>query len=381
MFFNPRYNFKKKEYQFVMISSVLALIMYTYLRFILGGSTAIIVHNTYTPIINAPLDIKLLTLPKIIFYYIYTFIFPKDLAVAQMWLVKNMDIKNFYIPLVTDILFIISLIIAYIHLVKKRTKEIRSFAFFLIWFLLSWIFSWQIIPLDMTVADRWFYLPMIGLLGIIGTVLSSIKFLKSKYQHVLIIIVVVYIVFLSIRTTIRNTNWNDGITLFTHDEVISSQSFDLEEQLGYLYILQQDYDKAKLHLDKAIQLAPTFSDIWNNLGVYYEAKNEIDKSIWAFSQTIKNDPNYTVGYFNIAMLSYKYKHDYTQSSYYIHQLLLHNQSPYYYYLAGYMDYKSGNKTLGIEEVKQAYSLSSDERYLNTYTQMVENNLTLELYTN
>jgi len=304
MAFSKKLHYEKREYMFVSISIVLSVFFYVYLTFFYGNIPKGIQLISPVPIANASLYIKFLTLPKILFYYLLTFIYPAHLAVSQQWLVRNISIEEFYIPLFADVLFFIGLLLIGIYLWKTKSRDM--YIFFLLWFLFSWGMVLQIIPLEMTVADRWFYLPMIGLLGVLGSLITNIKVNNTLFKQYGICFFVIILILFSFRTMVRLPNWNNNLTLFTHDEQVSTVSYDIEDQLANQYLLASEYDQARPHIIRSIQLAPKYWENWNNLGVYYEGKGQINKSIEALSQAVNNNPNYYNGYINLASIYFHY---------------------------------------------------------------------------
>src|ERR1700722_18740148 len=104
----------------ISFSIVLAISAYIYLTFFYGSIPKETLPVSPVPIVNASLSIKLLTLPKILFYYLFTFVYPVQLAVSQQWLVRSLSVEEFYIPLLADIFFFTGLLITEIYL--WRTK-------------------------------------------------------------------------------------------------------------------------------------------------------------------------------------------------------------------------------------------------------------------
>ena len=176
------------------------------------------------PISSLDLLHRMLNIPKIIYYYLSQFILPIHLSIAQLWIVKSIDISTFWLPLLIDVLVFVFLIIIGFYFWKRDRQYLKGYVFFCCWFVLGLLIYLQIIPLDMTVSDRWFYFPMVGLLGIIGILLSELIFAHPRSNAWVILILSIIILLFSGRTMMRNRDWKDAITLFKHDLLISKEN-------------------------------------------------------------------------------------------------------------------------------------------------------------
>jgi len=180
LIFVYRYLFKLHGLKKLLLSNAVILAIYFLLRLFVGGSTFKSIDAI--PIASLPLLQRILNIPIIIVYYLKTFIFPIHLAIWQLWIIKNITIQNFFIPL-----FICLLFIAVWFFVFKKIQSISDpkihetnllqFYFFSFWFVIGMGPLLQIIPLDMTVADRWFYFPIVGLLGMTGVCFQIFPFM------------------------------------------------------------------------------------------------------------------------------------------------------------------------------------------------------------
>lgn len=316
------------------------------------------------PIMHASLVERLTSLPKILFFYIQKVIYPSELAISQNWLVKNPNLYNFVIPTMLDTVFFILLLIPAMCLFARRRKQLYTYIFFLILFIFSWGIHWNIIPLDMTVADRWFYFALVGLLGLIGIVVGEINFSKNQLLKVLIIgFAAVAITLLSIRTMIRNRDWSNSSNLYKHDLKISTESYDLENFYAYNLLVEKKYDEAYPHIKRSIDLAPKFWVNWENLGVYYESKGQIDKSIDAFKTAIRNNKDYHHAYINLANIYFHYKKPEDVKAFLIVALNEYPNEPSLLYIAGVTDYRLGDKEKAIGEILKAHTHSRDPRFI------------------
>lgn len=281
----------------ILISSSITFITYLIFRFVLA-KTPIVQHNSIIPIANATFLDRLKTIPFELFSYLRLFFFPKDLFVAQHLVINSFSDPRFYVSFIITALVII-LLIFLTH--KNRSK---LFLFFLLWTFFSFFLILNIYPLDMTIAERWLYGPMIGILGLIGILMANLlKSKKSYLTYALITIILIIIIFFA-RTFLRTFNWHDDLALFSHDEPFSKDSFDLQNNLGVAFFRNGNLADAKIHFEKSIALSPKWWTAYNNLGVIYEKEENLIKAGELYENSIKNG-NYYLAYENLARIKLK----------------------------------------------------------------------------
>jgi tetratricopeptide (TPR) repeat protein len=240
--------------------------IYLFFRLVIGGITSY--KSVVVPIDTLSLSQRILNIPAIIFYYLKTFFYPQQLVVDQVWIVKSTDFSSFYLPFICISIFFVLLLIFGIYLAKKKHSLFKAYLYFLVWFVLGLFPYLQILPLDMTVADRWFYYPMVGLLGIIGVLLQLFTVKNEIYKKTIIVIGVIILVLLSTRTIIRNMNWGNAYTLFTHDSRVLD-NYNIEANLSSEYRTEGNYYEAIYHMQKSVTFLPYETNL-TNLGVLYE---------------------------------------------------------------------------------------------------------------
>jgi len=211
----------------------------------------------------APITERVFTMPAILFFYLKTFFFPKDLTVDQKWLITHQGIQ-FYLPLFIDTVFLIGIILFGVWIYRTRKVHFSLFLFFTLWFLVGIGFHMQLLPLDMTVADRWFYFPMVGLLGIIGVGLNTTLLRTDKVKSTVIIACFLLIGILTMRTIARNTIWYNEITFRSNgaqegDAIPMYDDYLNEEKQGLELMDKGMMEQAVPHFVKSIELNPTTS--------------------------------------------------------------------------------------------------------------------------
>lgn len=284
-----RFLFKKGITKQFAITTIATLSVYLMIRFFSLGTLLEKMH--LIPISRVPFHERLLHIPAIFFYYIKTFFFPLNLAIDQIWVIKKIDFNNFYFPLLIDFLFFGAITYFLFYLFKNKNKMWRLFAFFLIWYLLGMSMLLQIFPLDMTVADRWFYFPFVGLLGMMGVGFSYFWSYISKHKTFFISSLILVCLMLSARTVIRNANWLNPLVLYSHD-LVGYDNYDLENFLAAELVMFNRFDEALPHLQKAVRLLPHDTNLFN-LGTVYEHFNKFDEAKKYYKLALDSNDDYS----------------------------------------------------------------------------------------
>lgn len=284
--------FQKKHIWKIFVTTLIPGLTYLFLRLIVVNAPIFI--SSFAPIQKATFFEKLLSIPAILSYYISHLFIPWNLSMFQHWVVKSPNLTNFYLPLFLMTLFFFVLFI----LIKKfKTKEnFKEILYFLTWFLIGCVFVLPFWPIDMTVSDRWFYFPVIGILGLVGIFAKNIK---VKNGRLVVILLIIFIGALGIRTQFRNSDWKDNLTLATRDIKHSPDSFELQNLYGIELAKSGNLSDGELYLKKSVDNLPYGVNI-NNLASVYLAKGDTDLAIETFKKSAEN--GYYKAYENVASL-------------------------------------------------------------------------------
>lgn len=277
--------FARTKLKISAVALTMAGLIYIWLRF--GVAHIFFNKHGLTPMSLASLPERLINIPAIIFFYLKTFFWPQNLTINQQWIVAKID------PLIltVNIIFFAGLIAGFF-----LTKSKKLYFFFFLWFLLGLGLHLQIFPLDLTVSDRWFYLPMVGLLGMITIIF------KDFLSRPVFLGIIIFI--LATRTFWRTFDWRDGYTLYSHDIISSPEAFDLQNNLGVELFRRGDFSQAKVHFEKSVELSPQWWTNWNNLGAIYEREGKLDLAKDAYQKAIDHG-HYYLAYENMAKLLLK----------------------------------------------------------------------------
>lgn len=213
-------------------------------------------------------------------FYAKKIIFPVNLSCFYPYPGINNITVSFYSWVMLIALF------AVVFVSLRYTKKI---IFGVMFFLITIFPALQFVPINVTiVADRYLYLPAIGIFYIFACVLGWLYAKKRKNLKLfLLIILTIVICVLGFLTWQRCKVWNNSIALWS-DVLKKYPRADLAyDSLGVAYAKRGEYDKAIANYNKAIELNPVVPVAYNNRAVAYAVKGEYDRAILDYDEAIK----------------------------------------------------------------------------------------------
>jgi len=199
----------------------------------------------------------------------------------------------FYLPL--SIIFIIITVI-----ISKYSSKIT----WGILFFIAAIFPvLQLIPVpgSAIAADRFTYIPSIGLSYVAGETFTWFYRKKKKqiFNIIMIVIITGLITGLSFLSHQRCYVWKNSITLWS--EVIEKYPGYMAIpylQRGNAYLEKEEYVSAISDYNEALKIIPNYPLVYNNRGIAFEKINRPEDAIEDFTKAIEIDPYYTEAYYN-----------------------------------------------------------------------------------
>lgn len=174
-------------------------------------------------------------------------------------------------------------------------KKDPDYFFGLSWFLIGLGPTSNLVPLAMTMAEHWLYIPSIGLFWILAKLLQ--RFLPY------FALAAVLILFMG-RSYVRSLDWKDGITLYTKDLRYSKNSFLLRNNLGVVYFREERVEEAEREFRAAYAINPRYGTTINNLGAILERKGDLAGAEKAYREGIAQS-DYDLAYANLGKLLLK----------------------------------------------------------------------------
>jgi protein O-mannosyl-transferase len=347
-----------KKLKSIFLITIIVTSMYLILRYPVAHMH--LAQGSVTPLYNASLSIKVLNMPAIFVYYLKTFFYPLQMGSHHFWMIRGMNYSQYFIPLVISFLFLSGLVISGVILYKKKSKIFIHYLFFSFWFILGMLLHIQIIPLDVTVADRWFYFPIVGLLGVITILLMQLKFRGLFLRKVSIAGLVFLLLLLSLRTFERNFDWKDELTLFGHDIKTTQQNFFLNNSYATALISDEQFEKAKPYVIASLYEFPYYANL-NNMAIILVSEKNFKEAKIYLSKAAQGSRNYVV-YENYANFLLAYDNLNEASVFTKKSLQVFPSDAKLHLILSKIYYVQRNKAAALQEAKTAYELSKKIEY-------------------
>ena len=137
-------------------------------------------------------------------------------------------------------------------------------------------------------AERYLYLPGIGLMIIIAHAISRALFVSKHMQYGILFGVGIVMALSWTIVFPRNNDWNNETLL--HIETLKDypNAHRIRRGLAQLYFSDGEYEQARSEYEALIQRAPTWSDITmahKGLGDYYLQKGDKDQALASYIQS------------------------------------------------------------------------------------------------
>ncbi|MBI5466407.1 MAG: tetratricopeptide repeat protein [Candidatus Kerfeldbacteria bacterium] len=366
--------FNKSRLKSGLMAMAGAAVVYGLLRFAVAG--IYLQPPGLSLISQLPLGQRLLNMPLIIIFYLKNFFWPNNLSIDQNWAITAPGWSTFWLPLLVIVLILALIISGGLYLKRRHNPYRRQYAFFSLWLALGLGLHLQIFPLDASVTVRWFYLPMVGALGLIGVGLRQLHFSNKKLQTAGLVMACLIILSLAVKTASRTLDWRDGLTLYRHDIKYARDSFHLENNFGVELFRHGRYQEAKQHFVKSTELAPQWWTNWNNLGAVYEREKNYNQAKESYQKSVANS-DYYLAYENLANLLL-WHFDTKEAQTLTGQSLL--KFPYnakLWQTKALIEYKLDNKDEALKAIQNSLTILPNQENYYIYSRLSQN-LPLEL---
>ncbi len=155
---------------------------------------------------------------------------------------------------------------------------------------------------DQAMADRYAYVPIIGLFM---AIVWSISDFLAQYRHrihVLTLASVVVILGLMVLARSQVSLWKNSITLFTHALKVTNNNWLAHNNLGVALVNRGKLDEATSHFLEAVRIKSNYAEAYTNLGNVFAEQGKLDEAVANFSQVLRAIPDSLEAHNNLAVV-------------------------------------------------------------------------------
>jgi Flp pilus assembly protein TadD len=241
--------------------------------------------------------------------YIWQMLWPARLAVFYPH-------PNDRLPLVevtVAIAFLIGISLLVIYL--RRTKPYLVTGWF--WYLGMLVPVIGLVQVgEQAHADRYTYLPQIGLCIMIAWTVSDLLSESTSRGHRALVGVVtaIAIVSLGVRALGQASYWKNSETLWNHALAVTGENDVAHNNLGFLFLRRGEVDKAISEFQAALNIRTKNAEthysfgtalIQSNLGNAFAGKRLWDEAIDHLQEAVRLRPDYADAYFNLGSVLFQ----------------------------------------------------------------------------
>jgi tetratricopeptide (TPR) repeat protein len=144
-----------------------------------------------------------------------------------------------------------------------------------------------------TVADRYAYLPMLGMGLVVADVVATVpSVLVTRAASAVILL-------FAVRAFDQTSHWLDNVAFLRHTLEVNPNVAFAQNNLGTILLKEQRIDEAIRHFDKALELGAGHALAQNNLGLALVAEGRLAEAEPHFQKAVELDPAYFRAYENL----------------------------------------------------------------------------------
>jgi tetratricopeptide (TPR) repeat protein len=152
-----------------------------------------------------------------------------------------------------------------------------------------------------SMADRYSYLPLIGLFIVFAWALRDLTEGHSRRRMSAFIAMSVVIFMCTAATRRQVRYWESSTTLWTHALAVTTDNYAAHTYLGNALATAGDVDGAIGHYSEALRIRPDFPEAHNNIGPALASQGKGDAAIAHFTAALQLRPNYADAHNNLGV--------------------------------------------------------------------------------
>lgn len=244
-----------------------------------------------------PLDVQLFTQTKAIIFYLKLIAMPIGLSVEHAFV----EATSF-----TDGTVVVSavLILSVLALTIRSSARLPWVTMGVLWFFAGLMLTF-IFPLNVLVNEHRLYLPLVGVLIVLGAVIRKGNASRTPLRipaSVSVALAVALLLTGASHTQARNAVWADEHTLWKDAVSKAPGMFRAQSNLGLALYERGELCAARVAFERSIEINPRYGKSWSNLGLVYEDIGLLERAEQSFERARQLSPELSGSYNNLGRL-------------------------------------------------------------------------------
>ena len=174
--------------------------------------------------------------------------------------------------------------------------SVKRWPFFMVgWF---WFFGTMVPTIGIVqaglwpaLADRWVYMPMIGVLVILVWGGRLIQQQIGCSDRLAAVLMTTALILYAMAANLQALYWRDSVTLFQRTVEVTQNNYIAHDNLGLGWAAKGRYEEALHHFNEAIRIKPDFWKAHQNIGALCLIKGETSLAIHHFKLALEGSPD------------------------------------------------------------------------------------------
>ncbi|MCF6150165.1 MAG: tetratricopeptide repeat protein [Candidatus Kuenenia sp.] len=172
----------------------------------------------------------------------------------------------------------------------------------MLWFVITLLPVLNIIPIFNIMAERYLYIPSVGIFIAGGFLIKKISFTSFCLRRCRIPLVIVLLVGYFLQTSSRCRDWKNEFICWEKIVEREPKSYRAHSSLGVLFIKNGFEKEGVSELQKSLLINPSYADAHNNMGTYYQLKNMYENAIKEYQEALTIKPDFSEAHFNLGVI-------------------------------------------------------------------------------
>ncbi len=234
-------------------------------------------------IVKFPFDIRVINALISYVKYILKMFWPVNLSVFYPHPGRSLHFSDAVIP---ALLFVAVTVLA---IRFARTRGYLLFGW--LWYLCTLMPVIGLVQVgDQAMADRYTYIPLIGLFIIIAWGLPELLARYAFRKTIFVIAAAVVLSAMAVSTCMQLGYWQNSVTILERAVEVNPNDRFAQANLGVAFLRKSSYDDAIVHFEKALQIDPCDAMSHLNIGVALFRRNKIGEAVSHFEKALAIDP-------------------------------------------------------------------------------------------